>query len=80
MLKGYIVWNQTTYDTGYQFFGVYRTREEAEAKLREVVKKRFGKLPRDWDELIEWEGDEDSFNITKFDGNEELKLLSKEEG
>ena len=80
MIKGYIVWNQTTYDTGYQFFGVYRTMKEAEAKLREVVKKRFGKLPRDWDELIEWEGDEDSFNITEFDGDEELKLLSKEEG
>lgn len=77
MTKGFIVWNQTTYDTGYQFFGVYRTRKEAEARLREVVKKRFGKLPRDWDELIEWEGDEDSFNITKFDGDEDFKLLSE---
>lgn len=72
MKKGYIVWNQTTYDTGFEFFGVYRSRKQANERLREVVKKRFGKLPKDWNELIEWEGDEDSYRIDEFNSEEEI--------
>ena len=72
MKKGFIVWNQTTYDDGFEFFGVYRTREQANKRLREVVKKRFGKLPKDWDELIEWEGYEDSYRIDEFDSEAEI--------
>lgn len=71
MKRGWIVWNQTTYGTGFEFFGAYRTRKQANERLCEVVKKRFGKLPKDWNELIEWEGDEDSYNITHFDSEAE---------
>lgn len=72
MKKGYIVWNQTTHDEGFEFFGVYRTREQANKRLREVVKKRFGKLPKDWNEFVEWEGDEDSYRIDEFNSEAEI--------
>lgn len=72
MKKGFIVWNQTTYGEGFEFFGVYRTREQANERLCEVVKKRFGKLPKDWDELIRWEGDEDSYRIDEFNSEDKI--------
>lgn len=70
MKKGFIVWNQTTYDMGYEFFGAFRSQKEAEKCLRRVLKKRFGKVPKDIDELIQMEGAEDSYGISYFDAEE----------
>lgn len=73
MAGGYIVWNLTNYNDGYEIFGVYRTREAAEKQFKKVLKNRFGKLPKDTDELLKWEdevaegtGCLDSFRITPF--------------
>ena len=55
MKEGYIVWNLTNYGDGYEFYGVFRSKEQAEAHLRKVLKARYGKLPKDEDELLEWE-------------------------
>ena len=70
MKQGYIVWNQTCYGEGFEFFGVYRTREQAEKCFRRIMKQRFGKRNITEDELSELEmenGGEDSYQITYFE-------------
>lgn len=70
MKRGFIVWNQTNYGDGFEFFGVFRSRKEAEKCLRRVLRERFGRVPKDMDELIELEGMENSYGITYFDSEE----------
>lgn len=70
MKKGFIVWNMTSYGDGFEFFGAFRSRKEAEKCLRRVLKKRFGRVPKDLDELIEMQGEEDSYSVTYFNAEE----------
>lgn len=76
MKEGYIVWNQTNYGTGFEFFGVYKSKQAAERHLRRVVRNRFGKCPRNLEDLMEepYCGDSDAgcadgYGITKFEEN-----------
>ena len=73
MKGGYLVWNQSNYDEGFEIFGVYRTREAAEKQFKKVLKNKFGKVPKNTEELLKWEdeacGDTgclDSYRITPF--------------
>ena len=72
MKQGYIVWNQTTYDTGYEFFGVYKSKKAADRQLRKVIRNRFGKCPRDLDDLVGFvdeqvgESGSDDYRVTPF--------------
>ena len=70
MKEGYIVWNQTAYGDGFEFFGVYKSRKAAERQLRKVIRNRFGKCPRNLDDLIDFVDSqtdgEDSYSITPF--------------
>ena len=74
MKEGYIVWNETNYGDGYEFFGVFRTRKQAEKAMRKVAKARLGRCPRDYDKMLEaLEGEEDmgdSYKITYFSRND----------
>lgn len=61
----YIVWNQTNYGDGYEFFGVYKSEAKAEKVLAKVLKERYGKTEID-DEILEQEiEDGDSYMITE---------------
>lgn len=53
MKEGYIVWNQTSYGDGFEFFGVYRTLQKAEYMLKKIKKARYGEMTED--EIDEWE-------------------------
>ena len=53
MREGYIVCNLTSYDTGYEIFGVYRTRQKAEYILKKIKKARYGNMTEA--EISEWE-------------------------
>lgn len=72
MKQGYIVWNQTSYDKGYEFFGVYKSKKAAERQLRKVIRNRFGKCPRDLDDLVDFvdgqvgESGLDGYSVTSF--------------
>lgn len=74
MKDGYIVWNLTTYGSGYEFYGVYKSREQAEKALREWIKEKYGvDLKPDYEQqLLELEdkysnnGTLDSHRITYF--------------
>lgn len=71
MKEGYIVWNMKNYDLGYEFFGVYRSKAQAEKCLRRVLKAKYGKSNLTEDELLELEEDsesgcQDSHRITYF--------------
>lgn len=46
MKSGWIVWNQTSYGTGFEFYGVYRKRQDAEKALRRWLRERYGVGPR----------------------------------
>lgn len=80
MKEGYIVWNQTNYGDGYEFFGVYRSEEKAIKQLRKVVRNRFGKCPRKYEDIMYFVADVaddgDSFGIDYFCENDgqDLKM------
>lgn len=74
MKQGYIVWNQTNYSWGYEFFGVYRTWESALRQYRKVIRTRYGKCPRgDYDAILKFlseQGDTgDGYMISEFEEN-----------
>ena len=46
MKEGWIVWNQTNYSYGYEFYGVYRKRKDAEKAFRKWMRERYGVGPR----------------------------------
>jgi len=76
MKQGFIVWNQTNYGDGFEFFGVFRSYQEAKKHLRRVFKKRYGKdyYKLTQDEVFELENGEDMFLISSYelnDGSEE---------
>lgn len=50
MKAGYIAWNES--NCGSEFFGVYKNKKTAEWRLRRVVRKRFGRCPRDLSNLV----------------------------
>lgn len=72
MKEGYIVWNQTNYGYGYEFFGVYKSKKKAERMLRKVIRDRFGKCPRNLYDLVDFvdeqvgESGVDSYSVTPF--------------
>lgn len=77
MKQGYIVWNQTNYGTGYEFFGVYRSYEQAFRQFRKVIRKRYGKCPQGtYEEISDWVIDNtgldcgDNIMISNFNNNE----------
>lgn len=65
-MKMYLVWNMTNYGDGYEFYGLYNTKENAKKAYDKHMKELFGTT--DKDELGElWEdsetGDADSWKI-----------------
>lgn len=42
MKKIYILWNQTDYGYGYEFFGAYTTLAKAEKAFNDEMIKRYG--------------------------------------
>lgn len=68
MKEGYIVWNMTNYDKGYEFFGVFRSKEAARKHLRKVFKQRYGKdyFKLTTDEIYEIEDSQDDYRIDYF--------------
>ena len=76
MRKGFIACNLTTYDEGIEVFGVYSNEKMAERQLRKVVRKRFGRCPRDVLKINEMpeicgEGDYgDSYGVLAFVEND----------
>ena len=79
MQEGYIVWNESTAES--EFFGVYRTYQQAEKAMRRVARNRLDYCPRDIDKAIEELDEMDcgfsSYKITHFEKNngEELCRL-----
>lgn len=72
MKEGYIVWNLSNYDC--EFFGVYRSWDKALSQFRKVVRNRYGKCPRKYDDILNYlvkveDGDE-CIRITKFVEND----------
>lgn len=61
----YIVWNETNYGLGYEFFGVYKTRQKAEKVLAKILKERYGKTEIDDDVLAQEAEDGDNYLITE---------------
>lgn len=61
----YIVWNETNYGAGYEFFGVYKSRQKAEVVLAKVLKERYGKTEIDDDVLAQEADDGDNYLITE---------------
>ena len=39
--QGYIALNQCSWGDGFEIYGVFTSKKEAEARLREVIKSRF---------------------------------------
>lgn len=74
MKEGYIVWNQTCYGDGYEFFGVYKTFNKALKEFRKIVRAEFGKCPLKYGDIIDFLIDngheEDSYKITYFNNKE----------
>lgn len=73
MKEGYIVWNLSTCDC--EFFGVYRSWDKALRQFRKVVRNRYGKCPRDYDDILDFLSEaeglgDDSLRITKFEEND----------
>ena len=68
MKEGYIVANIS--NCGDEFFGVYRKQEQAEKQLRRVIRKRFGRCPRNLDKLVKppylGPNEDDSYQIIYF--------------
>lgn len=68
MKDGYIVWNESTVEN--EFFGVFKGWQAALRHYRKVVKNRYGKCPRNYDDIIGYLADvepgEDSLRITYF--------------
>lgn len=72
MKYGYIVWNNSAY--GPEFFGVFRSLEQAERHYRKVVRNIFGKCPRgDYNKVSSWVIDHcdsnDFYIISEFNEN-----------
>ena len=53
MREGYIVWNQTSWGDGYEFFGVYRTLEKAQRVMEKIKKARYGDMTQE--EIYDYE-------------------------
>lgn len=74
MQKGFIVWNETNYGQGFEFFGVYRTYDRAFKQLKKIIKAREGivvKTPDDLDDFYLENNDyENSYRITYFSETE----------
>ena len=74
MKEYYIVWNQTNYGDGFEFFGVHRRWESALRQYRKVVKNRYGRCPRAYDDIIDFlaenENYDDDLRITYFKEND----------
>lgn len=75
MKDGYIVWNDST--AGCEFFGVFKSYKPAFRLFRKVVKNRYGKCPRNYDDILTYlskievdDGLDDSIRITRFNQNE----------
>lgn len=65
MNKGYIVWNLSNHDDGYEIFGVYRTYEKAERIYQKIIKARYGNMTED--QILDYETHHgDSIRITPF--------------
>lgn len=72
MKKGYIACNLTNCGIGPEIFGVYSNLKTAEWKLRRVVRKRYGRCPRDTTSIADMpEVDtDDSYSIIAFEEND----------
>lgn len=69
MKEGYIVWNESTVEN--EFFGVYRSWERAFRQFRKVIKNRYGRCPRNYDDILDYLNEveglgTESIKITKF--------------
>ena len=68
MKEGYIVWNESNCES--EFFGVFKTEKAAERHLRKVIRTRFGRCPRDLNDVYAeepyTEGGDSSYKITPF--------------
>ena len=73
MREGYIVWNESTVEN--EFFGVYKSWERAFRQFRKVVKNRYGRCPRNYDDVLDYLNEveglgTESIKITKFVEND----------
>ena len=73
MREGYIVWNESTVEN--EFFGVYKSWERAFRQFRKVVKNRYGRCPRNYDDILDYLNEveglgTESIKITKFVEND----------
>ena len=78
MKEGYIACNMTNFGDGFEIFGVYRKEKYAQARLKKVIRTRFGRCPRDFEEALsfadEQDGNESSYRVVWFcenDGSED---------
>lgn len=65
MREGYIVWNMTEHDEGFEFFGIFRSEKAAYNCYKKVIKQRYGGIPED-DLEMEQMANGDSIRITYF--------------
>ena len=68
MREGYIVWNLSNYDC--EFFGVYKNPRRALTQFRKVIRNRYGRCPRKYEDILEFlskvENGDDSLRISHF--------------
>ena len=68
MKEGYIVWNLS--NRNCEFFGVYKNPQRALTHLRKVVRNRYGKCPRKYEDIVDFldkvENGDDSLRISYF--------------
>ena len=66
MKEGYLVINESTSGDGLEVFGCYRSLENAETKLKKVLKNRFpGKTQEEIEEECMHTGD--SYKVFQFE-------------
>lgn len=65
MKEGYIVWNESNCKS--EFFGVYKTWEKALRQFRKVIRNRFGRCPRNYEDILD-------FLVENGDGDESYKI------
>ena len=72
MKKGYVVCNITNYSDTPEIFGVYSNLKTAERRLRKVVRKRYGRCPRDTINIVDMPEEDtgDSYSIVAFEEND----------